>query len=72
MHESAHKTLTAFVGLLTLALLAGCQTTRTTETTGSDACLIWQEQTYSASEDSEQTVREVREQNARRAAYCGS
>ena len=52
-----------------LALAAACTTTRTTET-GKEVCLIWQDQSYSASKDSQQTVEEIRAKNAKRAAYC--
>lgn len=72
MLNNIGKTLLVFAALLLLVLLVTACQTRTTGIAGSDVCLIWQSQTYSASEDSEQTVREVREQNARRAAYCGT
>ena len=53
-----------------LVLLAACQTTRTTATADKAVCSIWQSVTYSASQDSQQTIAEVRQQNARRDAYC--
>lgn len=57
--------------LLMLALLAACQTTRTTATTGNKAvCALWGDVTYSGSQDSEQTIAEVRALNAKRDAYC--
>lgn len=52
-----------------LVLPVGCMTTRSTGTTG-DVCLIWKPITYSAKSDSADTVEEVRNQNARREAYC--
>ena len=54
-----------------LGLLAMCQAIPVTGTTGSKpVCLIWKDITYSGSEDSAQTVQEVRELNAKRDAYC--
>lgn len=53
-----------------LVLLAACQTTRTTATADKAVCAIWSPITYSAANDSEQTIAEVRRQNARRDAYC--
>jgi hypothetical protein len=52
-----------------LVLLAACQTTRTT---GIDkaVCSIWTPATYSASQDSQQTIDGNRALNARRDAYC--
>lgn len=70
MPKCAKPNLTASAGLPLLGLLASCATTHTTAT-APDVCLIWHPVTYSASQDSEETVREVREQNARRDAYCG-
>lgn len=56
-----------------LALLAACQTTQGTATTGNKAaCALWGDVTYSGSQDSEQTVAEIRALNAKRDAYCGS
>lgn len=55
--------------LMLLVLPVGCMTTRSTGTTG-DVCLIWKPITYSAKSDSADTVEEVRNQNARREAYC--
>lgn len=54
-----------------LVLLAACQTTRTTATTDKAACSIWSNVTYSGSQDSSQTVAEIRALNAKRDAYCG-
>jgi len=71
MQHSAKRISIASSGLLMLGLVAGCQTTHTTGTTP-DACLIWQPVTYSASQDSAATIKEVREQNARRDAYCAN
>jgi len=71
MQSNAKRIWIASSGLLMLALTAGCKTTPTTAT-GSDVCLIWRPVTYSASQDSEQTIEEARENNARRAAYCGA
>ena len=56
--------------LLLLALGTGCQTTHTTATTDKAICSIWGNVTYSASQDSGQTVEEVRALNAKRDAYC--
>lgn len=55
--------------LMLLVLLAGCTTTPSTGTTG-DVCLIWKPLTYSAKGDSAETVDDIRNQNARRNAYC--
>lgn len=71
MQNSNVRTLIASSGLLMLGLVAGCKTTHTTATT-SDVCLIWKPVTYSASQDSAETITEVREQNAKRDAYCSS
>lgn len=57
--------------LLLLALATGCRTTPTIATTDKAICSIWGNVTYSASQDSGQTVDEVRALNARRDAYCG-
>lgn len=54
-----------------LVLLLGCKTTPLTAT-GPDVCIVWRPVTYSASQDSAETIEEARENNARRAAYCGS
>lgn len=56
--------------LLMLALLTACKTTSGTATTGKAICALWGELTYSGSEDSQQTVAEVRALNAKRDAYC--
>jgi hypothetical protein len=53
-----------------LVLLAACQTTQTTATVDKAVCTIWRPVTYSAANDSEQTIAEVRQQNARRDTYC--
>lgn len=46
-------------------------TTPTTATVSTDdACLIWEEQSYSASQDSQQTQDEIRAKNAVRNDYC--
>lgn len=71
MQGNAKRISIASSGLLMLGLLLGCKTTPTTAT-GSDVCIVWRPVTYSASQDSEQTIEEARENNARRAAYCGS
>lgn len=60
----------AFAMLLTLVLLASCQTTPTTATTD-NVCLIWTPATYSAKADSAETIAGNRALNARRDAYCG-
>ena len=60
------KTLIASSGLLMLALLGACKTTPTTGT--DEICLIWKPVTYSAGQDSGETITEVREQNAKRNA----
>lgn len=69
MRRLGVKNWSGYAGLLMLALLAGCKTTRTTGTTG-DVCLIWTPVTYSATQDSTDTVQEVRDLNARRDSYC--
>ncbi len=53
-----------------LALLAACKTTSGTATTDRAICALWGEVTYSGSEDSQQTVAEIRALNAKRDAYC--
>ena len=55
-----------------LVLLAACQTTPITATTkkADPVCLIWKEQSYSASLDSKPTVDEIRDKNAVRNKYC--
>jgi len=63
------RTLIVSSGLMLLALLAACKTIPTTGTTP-DVCLIWKPVTYSAGQDSGETINEVREQNAKRNAYC--
>lgn len=55
--------------LLTLVLLAGCSTTRTTATTD-DACLLFSTLSYSAKGDTPETVQGIRNYNARRDSYC--
>ena len=65
------KRLSGYVVLAMLVLPAGCTTIPTTGTTP-DACLIWKPVTYSASQDSGETIKEVRNQNARRDAYCAN
>lgn len=55
---------------MTLALAAACSTTPGTGTVGSDVCLIFRGIEYSAEQDSAETVKSVREHNARREAYC--
>lgn len=71
MQCGAKRILIVSSGLLTLGLVAGCTTTHTTGTTP-DVCLIWKPVTYSASQDSSETITEVRDQNARRDAYCAN
>jgi hypothetical protein len=71
MQGSAKNISFASSGLLMLVLLASCTTIPTTATTP-DVCLIWKPVTYSGSEDSAETIRQVREQNAMRDAYCAS
>lgn len=52
-----------------LALLAACQTTKTTGT-GKEVCLIWTPATYSAKGDTSATIDGNRALNARRDAFC--
>jgi len=53
-----------------LALSAGCKTIPTTGT--DDVCLIWRPITYSASQDSPETIDGNRALNAKRETYCGN
>lgn len=53
-----------------LAPLAACQTTRGTATPDKAVCALWGEVTYSGSQDTQQTVAEIRALNAKRDAYC--
>jgi len=71
MPSNAKRISIASSGLLMLGLLEACTTTPSTAT-GSDVCIVWRPVTYSASHDSAETINEARENNARRAAYCGS
>lgn len=71
MPKLATRTLSVSSALLTLGLLAACQTTPGTATTD-DVCLIWDDITYSGSGDTSLTIEQVRELNARRDAYCGA
>lgn len=54
-----------------LALLVTSCQTPTTATGAADVCLIWRGIEYSASQDSTETITNVRENNARRDRYCG-
>ena len=56
-------------------VLSACQPIRTTGTTGFELeltkiCKVWKEISFSDSRDSEQTVGEVRGNNAARNAFC--
>ena len=64
------RVLIASGGLMLLALLGACRMPPTTGT--DDVCLIWKPVTYSAGRDSGETITEVREQNAKRDAYCSN
>src|SRR5690606_10797887 len=68
MRKAATKTLSVSSGLMLLALVVGCKTIPTIVT--DEVCLIWKPVTYSAAQDSEQTISEVRQMNAKREAYC--
>jgi len=48
-------------------LLAGCATT--TGTGATDACAVWKPVSWSV-KDTDQTIREVKSNNARRKAWC--
>lgn len=55
--------------MLSVALgLAKCQTIQTIEIRG--ACSVWNELTYSQSQDSVETIVGIKGNNAARAAYC--
>jgi len=64
------NTFKTLLTLPVLGLLAACQTTRTTGTIDKAACSIWTPATYSASQDSAETIAGNRALNARRDAYC--
>lgn len=64
------NTLTILLVLAMPSLLAACQTTPTTAT-GKPVCLIWRGISYSATSDSGPTIAEIRDNNAKRDAYCG-
>ena len=63
----------AILSLVPLIAAASCATTKpaipTTVTTAD--CVNWKTISYSAKSDSEETVRQIIEQNARRKAVCG-
>lgn len=48
---------------------SACQTTPTTATT-KPVCLIWLPITFSAMDDTVETVQQIRENNAARDSYC--
>jgi len=59
------------LALVSVLLLAtGCQT-HTTATTGSLVCTVWLPITYSSGKDTPETALQVRQNNAKRDAYCG-
>ena len=57
--------------LLMLAPLAVSCQTRGIATTDKAVCALWSGVTFSAAQDSGQTVDEIRALNAKRDAYCG-
>lgn len=63
--SSALPLLAALCGLT----MAGCSQTPTIATTRAE-CAVWPVITYSASQDSAQTVQEVRQANAARKVWC--
>lgn len=66
------RTLITSALLLTLALaVTACQTPATATSGARDVCLIWTPLEFSATGDTAETVRELRDLNARRDAYCG-
>ena len=73
MKSKRHPLKLAILSLAPLITVASCATTKptipTTVTTAD--CVNWKTISYSAKSDSEETVRQIIEQNARRKAVCG-
>lgn len=67
--STASKWLALLVLAFSLTILASCQTPSTA--TSDDVCLIWSGISYSAKNDTPETVQGVRVNNAKRQSYCG-
>jgi hypothetical protein len=68
MRLIARKTPFA-LGMLSMLVLTGCATTTATVGTNRAACAVWAPVSWSA-KDTDQTIREAKINNARRAAWC--
>ena len=70
MKTSIVSKLPLMLALASSLTILGCSTTHTTETGRADVCLIWLGISYSAKNDTPETVQGVRENNAKRDSYC--
>jgi outer membrane biogenesis lipoprotein LolB len=57
--------------MLSTLLLTGCASTMPTSVTNRSACIVWKDISWSQ-KDTDQTILEVKENNARRNGWCNT
>lgn len=70
MKTSSASKLLPMLALLSVLMIQGCSTTRTTST--DDACLIWSAIDYHSKTDAPDTILRIRQNNAKHDSYCGA